>query len=105
MLKERDGPTAIVDLLGNSFAARSIDVAQTTFAPSDANAMAHAAPMPLVPDISATLPFGLPAVDILPDLNFHYGVSLSSQFALQHVFDEAVKLCGADHMGIVSSTL
>jgi hypothetical protein len=28
MPKERDGPTAIVDLLGNSFAARGVDVAQ-----------------------------------------------------------------------------
>ena len=46
--------------------------------------------MPLAaPDISATLP-SLPVIDILPDLNFHYGVSLSGQFALQHVFDEAV---------------
>jgi hypothetical protein len=69
-------------------------------------AIARAAPMPLAaPDISATLPLSLPVIDILPDLNFDYGVSLSGQFALQHVFDEAVKLFGAVHLGTVSSTL
>jgi hypothetical protein len=69
-------------------------------------AIAHAAPMPLAaPDIGTTLPFSLPVIDILPDLNFHYGVSLSGQLALQHVFDEAVKLFGSGHVGIVSSTL
>ena len=46
-------------------------------------AIAHAAPMPLAaPDIGTTLPFSLPVIDILPDLNFHSGVSLSGQFAL-----------------------
>jgi hypothetical protein len=47
----------------------------------------------------------VPVIDILPDLIFHYGVSLSGQFALQHVFDEAVKVFGSDYVGIVSSTI
>jgi hypothetical protein len=37
--------------------------------------------------------------------HFHYGVSLSGQFALQHVFDEEVKHFGPVHLGTVSSTL
>ena len=59
----------------------------TTFVPSDANAIAHAAPMPLAaPDISVTSPFSL-LIDIFPDSNFHYGVSFAfrSRRRIRHV--------------------